>query len=179
MPKLITDVRLTHPTPTVEQLEKIESIKAQIARNHEIAAERDRRIADCEVEASDCALSMRANDSRVAQDEMRIKILEQGGYDLFPVVLDSDDNVVATSMVRCNGYMGGKVSKWVFDTPTGTVWLSDTVDHSDKGVDGGFSKRSKAHKMGYKRVMRYMPAGTDINGSNWFPYSYPKQHVGV
>ena len=136
---------------TVEQLE------AQLGRILACKRERAERIARCEVEDSDCFLSMRAEDNQIAKIKARISIIKDGGCAWFVEYATLDGTLCDSSWVNTKyGY------KLKVNMPNGEVVL--TTAKTKKGLA----------KKGIKMVNVKRVAWAD-SGKGWFtPYSvYP------
>ena len=139
-------------------------VEATIERTRRAMADRARRIAYCEVEATDCALSMMADRETLSLCERQLEILDAGGYAWLPDYRTLDGEEVEWAWVDTR--YGRKL---VVDMPDGSqVW---TTACTAKGLA----------KRGIKRVRALVPAWARLrsNGSSvasgCYVETYPTQ----
>lgn len=149
------------PTPTRDYRAEVE---ATMERTRRVMADRARRIADCEVEATDCALSIMADRETLSLCERQMEILDAGGFAWLPDYRTLDGEEVEWAWVDTR--YGRKL---VVDMPDGsTVW---TTACTAKGLA----------KRGIKRVRALVPAWARLrsNGSSiasgCYVETYPAQ----
>lgn len=116
-------------------------VEAALERTRRSMADRARRIADCEVEDTDCALSIMADRTQLSLCERQLEILDAGGFAWLPDYRTLDGEEVEWAWVDTR--YGRKL---VVDMPDGsTVW---TTACTAKGLA----------KRGIKRVRALVPA---------------------
>jgi hypothetical protein len=81
---------MTATTKKRHGVELRNDLLAAIERRKEQEAERNRRIDNCEVEWTDCFLSINACDLMMRVDKLKIEILDRGGLWPFPALLNPD-----------------------------------------------------------------------------------------
>lgn len=108
------------PAPTAEMLAKIEELEASAKRQMEAKEESFER---CD---TDGFLSQWASGIGAERDRREIQILKQGGCATFPVLCDSEGNVIATKIYTFpDQYRGhGFVDRWKIDEAKyGKKWI--------------------------------------------------------
>jgi len=153
------------PRPTAGQLAAIEKLKASIESCEKEAERREERIRNCEVEATDCCLSIAANDANQSLARRKIQILECGGYALMTVVRNRETGEIVAERASHGEY--------------GSYWRIDGVCY---GAFASCPKRTKLWKAGYEEVERWLPAWADFGKGGWlghfpienFPIENPK-----
>lgn len=130
----------------------LEQLQLELKQNAQIARDRETRISNCDVEWSDCFLSIAAN--QVSADVLRakIQILKQGGTSSFPALLDSEGKVIERAKLISGRF--------------GPVWLLDGVFYG--------SKKMKA--AGITEGEQQLPAWAKIGATsrtNWFVEIFP------
>lgn len=131
----------------------IDDIDRRIERIHESQRDRAMRIIDCEVEDTDCFLSMKAEEMSLRELEAQRRIIENGGMAEFFAYETLDGTPVDAKWIDTRyGY------RLRANMPDGsTVWTSATTEK-------GLAKRGLVEK----KVMK--PAWTRIGGKglwNW------------
>lgn len=145
---MVIDLLFGTPAPARDYRAEVE---AAIERTRDAMADRARRIADCEVEATDCALSIMADREQLSLRERQLEILDAGGYAWLPDYRTLDGEEVEWAWVDTR--YGRKL---VVDMPDGsTVWTTACTER-------GLAKR------GIKRVRALVPAWARLrsNGSS-------------
>ena len=142
----------------------VEELKAQLDRINEIRRDRAERIANCEVESTDCALSIMADREQADLINAQIEIIENGGTSWFQEYATLDGVLVDGRWVDTRyGY------KLVCDMPDGeTVW---TTANTEKGLA----------RRGLKKVMVRRTAWAKLasNGSSIASGCYVKRYPAL
>lgn len=137
---MVIDLLFGSPAPTPTRDYRAE-VEATMERTRNAMADRARRIADCEVEATDCALSIMADRETLSLCERQLEILDAGGYAWLPDYRTLDGEEVEWAWVDTR--YGRKL---VVDMPDGSqVWTTACTER-------GLAKR------GIKRVRALVPA---------------------
>jgi hypothetical protein len=138
-----------HPQPTAEQIARAQAIRANAQRQREAERESFER---CD---TDGFLSQWAHSIGAQKDDLAAKILEQGGYARFPVLVDQDGEVVADREYR----FANRAAPWKTDI----VWRVDEVRFGRRWVPAG--DRSRVQKaLGLREESRWFPAAAAILG---------------
>lgn len=100
-------MRKTKPKPTQEQLAKIEELREQAFRYRKA---KEDSFQQCD---TDGFVSQWAHGINAQKLDREIKVLENGGYDLFPVLCDEDGRVIADHIFEFkNRYGFSSDLKW-------------------------------------------------------------------
>ena len=127
-----------------------EEIKRSIERVRENQRSRAERIANCEVEDTDCYMSIMSDRAALDVYERQLEILEDGGYAWFDEYATLDGELVDARWVETRYGV-----KLVADMPNGeTVWTTATTDK-------GLAKR------GLRKVRVKRAAWADFGGGQW------------
>lgn len=86
-----------------------------IARNTAAYEDRERRIADCQVEASDCSLSMWANDSTADKLRKQLELAQNDWKAKFQVLYQNGQRVNGRIVTFQSRFHHGTDSKWLID----------------------------------------------------------------
>lgn len=135
---------------TKKNIVTIEMLNARYERTLECIRDRERRIANCEVESTDCFLSARADADRLRTIERQREILENGGLAWLWEYATLDNQLVEARWVDTR--YGRKL---VAEMPDGsTVW---TTAQTAKGLA----------KKGLKEVRCLRPAWAESPRELW------------
>ena len=85
---------MTYSKPTVDE------IKSQLAQSNKTASDRAKRIANYEVEDTDCALSSWASDSTLRKLELQLELAKNGWKAEFPQLFDLAGNPVKAKRIE-------------------------------------------------------------------------------
>lgn len=125
--------------------ELLESLKLSLEHQRESMRRREERISNCEVDPSDCFLSIAADSVNVQLDLMKIKILEDGGLSEFGTLLFLNGEEVP--------------GRWA-DTRYGFRFVTKDGEFVDP-----FIKPKNLEKKGYKYEPVLKPAWCKISGN--------------
>ena len=118
------------------------SLEASQAESNRIASERESRINACDVEASDCCLSMWASDSMLAKRQCQIDLARNGWKHDFMVLHKN----------------GKPVSGKVIETKFGFRWLIDGKFYPTYGTQESPRKAANFAKAGFTWVQMTLDA---------------------
>jgi len=99
----------TYAKPTVAQLTE------RIATRNAIHESREQRINDCQVEFSDCALSMWAGDIALSELNAQLELAKSDYKQTYNVLYRNGVRVEGKIVTFKSGYSYGYVTKWVID----------------------------------------------------------------
>ena len=150
------------PRLNKSQKAKLAELKAQQRANAEAAQARADRINSCEVEASDCFLSMWANDAMSSKLRLEIELLEVwGGKPEFPGLFDLDGNRVAAKLI--DGRYG---QCWAICDEDGK-FTGEFVNHVSPNPEYSTPRRhANLAKKGYKVAYERVEAGVGMAGGD-------------
>jgi len=131
--------------------ELLENLKKEILNRKKMAEDREKRIDNFETDETDCATSIRMEYHNDTIAEMKISILENGGFSDFECLRDFQNNVISTKVIS------GKY---------GLCWLIDQKYQSLYGTFVGLAKRESTYtKKGIKTSTIKLPAWVAFKGN--------------
>lgn len=143
------------PIATAEQLARAREERA-------LATDRlKRRQESWERSDTDGFLSQWASDLHARLHERRAELLEQGGVDHFPALLDGEGRRMRAKLIETKyGF------SWLcLDSSDRVVgFLGDSLAPYEEGEPARFAPRSKAARLGYQRALEVAPVAASLAG---------------